>query len=331
MSPSQQLPLTAALGVLSHTRLRNYRTFFGAASDREAYGLYAWNEAVSASFSRILGTLEIAMRNQFHGAMSKRFGATGTSGSRDWFNHVNLSYKSRNAVTDVTHRKQRVGRNNQLVPKNPMPSPDDVVSKLTFGFWPHLLDVQDDLNGQAIDWADIIVDVLPGHRQRSASYWKGQKQQDALFARIDFCNSLRNRIAHHEPIWKAGPLLDEMRSRQNVRPTVLQSAPASPSEALARLSLSYDRTLELLEWFSKDLAMLVRDTEAHNRFLALNTHAALADFRRHAGLSRSLAIELTDYRKLRKLKAEFRNIRKTHGAASVRYAGLQVGYFVALA
>lgn len=37
-----------------------------------------------------------------------------------------------------------------------------------FGFWPHLLDLKKDLFGNPVDWGGIIVDVLPGHRQRQA-------------------------------------------------------------------------------------------------------------------------------------------------------------------
>lgn len=36
-------------------------------------------------------------------------------------------------ITDITHRRRR----NQIVPRVPAPSPDDVVSRLSFGFWPN--------------------------------------------------------------------------------------------------------------------------------------------------------------------------------------------------
>lgn len=329
MFSSNQAVLSAALAALSHARVSNYRAFFGVTSDAEAYGLYVWNEALSNAFSRTLAALEIAMRNQFHAALSARYGAVGSASSRDWFNHISLQGKSSTSVQELTHTRKRVKGGIQHVPRTPTPSPDDVVSRLTFGFWPHLLDVQVDQTGQPIDWAAILVDVLPGHRQRNATYWATQRHRDALFARIDFCNSLRNRIAHHEPIWKAGPLLEEVRPRQNVRPLVVQKAPATPYEAIARLDLAYTRTLELLEWFSKDLAAMVCRSEAHHRFMALNTKDALEGYRRHAGLSRDKWIELTTHRKLRGLKTEFRKLSKRHGAVEVRYAGLKIGHFLA--
>lgn len=41
----------ARVQALSHARLSNYRSFFGAADDAEALGLYQWNEEMSAVFS----------------------------------------------------------------------------------------------------------------------------------------------------------------------------------------------------------------------------------------------------------------------------------------
>ncbi|MDT9120960.1 hypothetical protein RSW84_26335, partial [Escherichia coli] len=84
---------------------------------------------------------------------------------------------------------------------------------LTFGFWPRLLDLKKDALHQNIDWGSILLDVLPGHPQRQATHWAKQKHQDGLFARLDLCNGLRNRIAHHEPIWKLGELMTEGRPR----------------------------------------------------------------------------------------------------------------------
>ncbi len=51
--------------------------------------------------------------------------------------HLNLNPDSREKVKKITHKK----RHGTWLPRSHMPSPDDVVSKLTFGFWSHLLDV----------------------------------------------------------------------------------------------------------------------------------------------------------------------------------------------
>ena len=48
MSSLKQIHVVKAVKGLSRARLKNYRTFFGAVDDRAAYGLYCWNDAISA-------------------------------------------------------------------------------------------------------------------------------------------------------------------------------------------------------------------------------------------------------------------------------------------
>jgi hypothetical protein len=202
----------ARIQALSHARLSSYRSFFNAADDAEALGLYQWNDDLSAVLFRTISLVEVVLRNQFHHALSLRYGVMGAYGSKDWYCHVALDPRSQSKIVGITHYKQR----HQMLPRVPGPSPDDVVSGLTFGFWPHLLDLKKDLHHQAVDWGPILVDVLRGHRQRQATYWAKPKHRDALFARLDLCNELRSRIAHHEPIWKLGSLMQEGRPRPGV-------------------------------------------------------------------------------------------------------------------
>ncbi|MFG6412465.1 Abi family protein [Roseateles sp. DC23W] len=259
---------------ISHARLSNYRSFFSPTSDNETLGLYQWNDDVSGCLFRAMSLLEIVLRNQFHKALGCRFGAVGPTGGKDWFNHLNLNPDSRDKVKKITHRK----RHGTWLPRNPMPSPDDVVSKLTFGFWSHLLDVTHDATGQTLKWGEILVDVVPGHRMRQPTQWR-QPERDALFARLDLCNEIRNRIAHHEPIWKLGPLLQEARARSGVTPVIVAPAPTTPADVIDRLSVYYDRMMELLKWLSPDVAAAYRGCESDARCRMLLTNEALDHYR----------------------------------------------------
>lgn len=156
-----------------------------------------------------------------------------------------------------------------MLPRVPAPSPDDVVSGLTFGFWPHLLDLKTDLHNQTVDWGPILLDVLAGHRQQQASHWAKLKHRDTLFARLDLCNELRNRIAHHEPIWKLGALIQEGRPRHGVTLAIQAPAPSTPADALARLRLLYGRVTELLGWLSPAMAAQHIASDMHLRCLSL--------------------------------------------------------------
>lgn len=261
---------------LSHARLSNYRRFFSAADDDEALGLYQWNDDLSVVLFSTIKQLEVVLRNQFHHAMSLRYGAAGGQGSKDWYAHVALNTKSKDKITGITHHY----RGNQLVPRVPAPSPDDVVSGLTFGFWPRLLDLKFDIHQQPVAWGPILVDVLPGHRQRQAGHWAKPKHRDALFARLDMCNDLRNRIAHHEPIWKLGPLMVESRPRPGSPLAIHAPAPTTPADALHRLRLLYDRITELLGWLSPAMAAKHMASDTHLRCLNLLQIDTLRDYRR---------------------------------------------------
>lgn len=301
----QQGDFAAANAALSSARLSNYRAFFSASSETEVFGLYRWNEAVATQLFRIVSLAEIAIRNRFHMVLSAHYGAVGYAQSRDWYQYLSLGEKSKKSLDKIL----LVRRHRRWIPRNPPPAPDDVVSKLTFGFWPHLLDVRQDTHGNRVDWAILLPLILVGHRQSGdPTYWTQQVHRDAIFARLDLCNGLRNRIAHHEPIWKAGPLLEERRSRQNAGPIPQVSpAPSNPDEALVRLRLCYQRVQELIGWMSPSLLDLHLASETHIQTEVLLTPAAVAHYRR-VGQAKHFCIN--HHRTLRSLKKRLRYLSK---------------------
>jgi len=321
LKPAKTSParLHARVAALSHARLSNYRTFFNAASNAELIGLYQWNDDLSAALFRTISLIEIVLRNQFHSAMSSRYGASGGYLSRDWFEHVELDAHARSKILKITHIKQ----GQQHIPRIPTPSPDDVVSGLTFGFWPHLLDLKKDLNSQPIPWGPILLDVLPGHRQQQPTYWAKQKHRDAFFARLDLCNELRNRIAHHEPIWKLGPLLNESRPRKDVPLIVQEPAPTTPQEALRRLTLFYSRVLELLSWLAPDVALEHSTSELHLRCLSLLRFETVCAYQQTRPCAE---IDLANITKLRSLRKALRYAARHKQPVVIRDGQRLIGY-----
>jgi len=75
-----------------------------------------------------------------------------------------------------------------------------------------------------------------------------------VFAHIDFCKDLRNRIAHPGSVWKVGPLMIEARPRSGITIVMEQAASTTPPEARSRmarqsrLDLAVGRVLNLLRW-----------------------------------------------------------------------------------
>ena len=244
---------------ISLARLSSYQHFFQVTDPDEVYGIYCWNEAISGALFRLISITEVVMRNRFHHALSlyadQSFSPVGHTTSNDWYNHIPLSGKSQDKIRKETH----VCRKGKWLAKHKTPSANDVVSRMTFGFWPNLLDSN-------VPWGPLLPQIVPGHRHKTESHWKVLKNQDALYARIELVNKLRNRIAHFEPVWKQGVLRQEKRQRQNQKPAVVQLAPMTPEQALARLSLLHDRTLELLKWFSPDRAKDYENSYVRSHF-----------------------------------------------------------------
>ena len=55
----------AFVQALSHARLSNYRSFFGAADDAQALGVYQRNTVLSVELFRTIKLVEIVLRNGF--------------------------------------------------------------------------------------------------------------------------------------------------------------------------------------------------------------------------------------------------------------------------
>lgn len=230
---------------ISVARFTSYRNMFNSANDYELYGIYCWNEALSSTLYHLISITEVVMRNRFHAVLSSHLlcpQSVGRRDSNDWYNHIVLPIKSAVKIQEVTHTKHR--RTRQLILKTPAPSANDVVSRMTFGFWPKLFDV-------TLPWDQLIPLIVPGHRHLNQSHWSVLRNRDALYCRMDLVNKIRNRIAHFEPIWKQGDLQEERLPRKgSPAPQVIQLAPTTPAQVIARLQLIHNHTTELLKWLS---------------------------------------------------------------------------------
>lgn len=164
----------------SAVRLRDYLAECWD-DEEQAIRLYLWNARLSKAFLFPLQICEIFLRNAMDAAFSARWG-------RGW---VMVPPFSLNTFSTDSHQRtlarlQRNAANNGL----PAPSEDDVVAALTFDFWSNLYRIDYD---QAL-WNDpallpaIFPNLPPGADRRHVQL---------LMASI---NTLRNRIAHHEPI-----------------------------------------------------------------------------------------------------------------------------------
>lgn len=149
--------------------------------DDHALALYEWNMRASATLFQDIGVFEILLRNALDSKLRARYQAVATA--QPWYRQVNLhergAGKLGEAVEAATHR----GRDPE--------DQDKVVAELSFGFWRYLLG----RHYQATLWPTMRGAF--GHLPPGAS----APDRQSIESKVENIYFLRNRIAHHEPIF----------------------------------------------------------------------------------------------------------------------------------
>ena len=188
---------------ISGDRLGGYDA--AAGGDRAlARQLYVWDRDVSLAIMADIAILEVAFRNALHDAFSRRWG-------QRW-------YSSRDVVLDDRSIKQLASAWKQLpvgMRQNPDGSlvPGKLVAHCMFGFWVNLLDAGDHF-GEAprrirANYNDLWREA--GHAAfrggRAEARRQGENYTRAwAHSVVKNINTLRNRVAHHEPLINGFPL-----------------------------------------------------------------------------------------------------------------------------
>ena len=158
--------LTALGGSISAERLRTYLEL-ASGNHSIAMSMYTRNVALGSAFYGPLQTLEVALRNAVNNSLADRHGDF-------WFNDADLLKHSE--LERAKHATQRVRK--QLTAGR-------VVAELNFGFWVALF-----AKGyEARLWRTNL------HR-----LFAPQPKRHELHGQLDRLRTLRNRVAHHEPI-----------------------------------------------------------------------------------------------------------------------------------
>ena len=140
----------------------------------QAVRLYAWNVAISAALWGGFNVMEVALRNAMHEQLTK------LAGREDWWNgSIPLFAYERNQVADAVAA--------MTAQKGPALTPGHVVADLTLGFWVKLL-----ANGyhQRL-WVPALQFAFP--------HSTGLRRD--LHRDLERLRKLRNRAAHHEPVF----------------------------------------------------------------------------------------------------------------------------------
>jgi hypothetical protein len=166
---------TAIESRLSAARMTPYLSAVGRDRDG-ALDLYLWNLKISGAFYVDLSTTEVVLRNAIDGALQSRFGR-----GRSWFDNVRLNQSGTDHLNAATTRVRVAGHGTH----------DDVVAQLSFGFWRSLLTRY----YRATLWPAIRPVFLADPSRQSP-------RPEGIFQMVDQLGYLRNRIAHHETIFR---------------------------------------------------------------------------------------------------------------------------------
>lgn len=164
---------TALEEAFSTERLDRYRAWAGGDTAR-ALDLYALNTRLSEALYPPLQTLEITLRNRIHAVLAADIGER-------WFETPDFLRPARQqdrlaaAIDNIAQTRKE-------------PTPGRIVATLTFGFWTAMLG-----SGYESLWRTGL------HRIARRENGRRLKRKD--FSKpLHTIRTLRNRIAHHEPI-----------------------------------------------------------------------------------------------------------------------------------
>lgn len=175
-------PDQAVKNALSAPRLSTYEAATAAVPNLPgALALYAWNAQVSAAFMAPLHVCEVTVRNAVHDALTVVYSANWP-----WDRNFELSLPNPALPTFNPRRELLRARNNQ-------PTTGKVIAELKFKFWESMFTGRFD---QRI-WNPQLRAVMPFLNPEQSV----QQLRASIHTDLEVLRKLRNRIAHHEPIF----------------------------------------------------------------------------------------------------------------------------------
>jgi abortive infection bacteriophage resistance protein len=169
--------------VISSARLAPYH--LAGESFEQAYKRYMWNVRLSEAMLPSISYLEIIFRNKLDKLIQQHFG-------KDWLTNppsvLCISEANKDKIIDGVEKFKREY-------KRPA-SHDDILAQISFGFWCAFFHRRYD----PVLWQKkhAITDIFNNMPRKNRTR---RNIEQSLF----LIKNLRNRIAHHEPIWNMKP------------------------------------------------------------------------------------------------------------------------------
>lgn len=238
------MSIQSIVKALSSVRLSTYKNNnLCDASDEQSLGLYLWNKQLSGHFLPILQILEVSLRNAIHNAyiedkyteieqnVPEADWEQQKSDAELWFTNIYTFQNNRTGYNQVRNAKRLLENDNKPL------TADNYISKLMLGFWVNMTNPthRSNTNQSIIElWPQLTEKVFPNAVDKHGS----RLSINNISQNLHDINELRNRIAHHEPIWKASNIFDT-------------------DDAVNNIVAHYERCLKVIRWINLDNLKLI--------------------------------------------------------------------------
>lgn len=169
----------AVAATISTPRIGTYRA--AVCGDlATAVTLYGWNARISTALMLPAHFAEVAMRNVVDDALTVVYGPRwpwDPTFVRSLLSHTGRFYSPKTDLLSVRSRQPSTGK---------------VIAELKFAFWQNMFTSRHDVRV----WDAQINDLLPG------SMTAPMQTRQRVYDDLEVIRKLRNRIAHHEPIFR---------------------------------------------------------------------------------------------------------------------------------
>lgn len=247
---------------LAPARIARYRSFLKLTTNEEVRRAYAWNYAISATVFPLLGCVEMHLRDAIHRVMSQRYAPVGAAGhhGHPWYDdaqaqHYPFTGDAKTSIDGILRDKKTKKRKKQ------QPTTDDVVAALTFGFWTNFFRTL-----SPVEAPQVIPQIFPNHTILNPNQWGNPQIRHQLSQHLQIANTFRNRVAHHEPLFKFG--------YQGAYPKML-------SQGLTNLRGCLDHSLVISGWVDVAAEQALRQSDWFQHFQVLSTEACFNDWVRN--------------------------------------------------
>lgn len=252
---------------------------------------YQWNKELTASIVPLLQCLEVSLRNSINNAI-KNHPPTGCGGlyrtDSQWIYELprylgdktyirqNKRYQKDSAGNIILDKNGKIKYKNMIWEEKEVKktvqrilksgkslTPERVISEMTFGFWVCLLgNNYNEPRNKTLLWPELTNEVFP-------DLPSGLNISD-VEKRIKKINEFRNRVSHHEAVWKfhyeTNGITDYSKPVYGI------------NASLNLLKKTYEDILEVLGWISHERRDMFINEGHDKRFYSLCSHDGFYSF-----------------------------------------------------